>query len=367
MADNQQRDALQSSLPSALYDIVDDEPTRSQTTTMAENSVNGVSNPLRGDSEAGDGVADPSPPVRSAPRRSLLDMLRGTKDFLTSITTRRRSSLYQEQRADQSAAGTGSGTGTNPGDISKSKSQLLGTGNSTSNVSGILASWRQGKRTPGGKEGGDKGGADPRPDKAVQRVKEQLTWFFQWNAAGFSYFQRQQAPVAERRLQMMRESCIARLQRWLRFLAAYVVLSIVCVITCGLVRLDGRRLSGQGRVRARNVAAVTDPDDIQFLFSPEATMRQRLRAWLDDSTPGQVLDIVQVLLSLASCVMYVYTTYNPPIEGDGTLEAIEILDVVFASVFLFDYVLRYVIAYTRYPIPPYPPYSTFNMPTTLTL
>mmetsp|Transcript_7913 Transcript_7913/g.28087 ORF Transcript_7913/g.28087 Transcript_7913/m.28087 type:complete len:1680 (-) Transcript_7913:46-5085(-) len=67
--------------------------------------------------------------------------------------------------------------------------------------------------------------------------------------------------------------------------------------------------------------------------------RSRLDVWVETSVAGKVLDVVQVVLSLVSCIFYIISTYKTEVPN-----AMIMADVVFAFLFSADYLLRFVAA-----------------------
>jgi hypothetical protein len=78
-------------------------------------------------------------------------------------------------------------------------------------------------------------------------------------------------------------------------------------------------------------------------------LRQKIKKYMINSTFGQTYDNFLLFLSVVSCFEYIYQTYlHTSIEEDrGTLRFLNSIELVFASVFGFDWCLNCFVAEHR--------------------
>lgn len=79
-------------------------------------------------------------------------------------------------------------------------------------------------------------------------------------------------------------------------------------------------------------------------------MKERVEQFVDSGRTGAIIDILNAVFSIASCMFYIVESYDKALLDKGYktwLEAIQALEWIFVSWFCFDYLLRLYIATNR--------------------
>jgi voltage-gated potassium channel len=82
-------------------------------------------------------------------------------------------------------------------------------------------------------------------------------------------------------------------------------------------------------------------------YSPSYTLRRKVSIIMSSSQFGNTWDIFQVLLSVATCFLYVVGTYYPSTSQDPA----DLLDWSVTILFIIDYLLRWYISNNRFTYP----------------